>query len=785
MHALLLLLLAVADPELGPEQAVDAPRIVRSGGLESSPAIAPIPGGAIVVFRSERRGQTDLWMTRVSEDGTVRTPARRLSDSDDLNATIPHSVACVGERCVVAWQVGDFPKGDLRFRRFTVDGALLDPFDQPLSAQPHHEGAPQLIATPTGFVALFSAVRGAGFELLTTRISLEGDLSNQVGMGQGGSARIRQSRSGFELACVDQLGRVVLRRFSPTLEEQEQQVLATPQNPLESFDTVDLAVSGDRLLAAWTKVLARPGLGSEFEVFGWLDGSAAPFPITAQSELAFAPSIAVDGAQLRVTMMSRGAGTIVSRLVDPSTGALSPLSTLSSRRLPMPAELTSTVLGSSVLIAFDVFEHGASTIDAVMLSSGTPRPLLLVPAGNTQRQVALTAFGSGFLGVWQDTQNLEQHADDLFAARLDVDGHLVGAPFPVAVDPAFQGFASVAATPSMALVAWYDERGTGPSIRAARIDVMGKVLDSTPLVIAEDTTAPVNSFTFPIVATDGSSFLVVFSDQRDDTLRVARVGVDGVVSVPEVVREGSGTADLAFGGGHYVVVSTDEDVNTSKFEVWVTVLDVDGTVLTPAKRVVTGDGLRSFPRIAFDGSAFLSVWLDGRHTTPSSVQSDLRALALSATGQPLGEPFDISNAGVEQEPSIAFDGESFQVTWYSFHAALTTAVSRAVVSRTSVLSTTTVSALPRVRQVLPRIAFNAEKGLIAFERFEAGAEAQRLLGRTSATSKTPSAMQLPAPVGPPPPLGLSPFAGCRCAASPASALLGVLALVLASRKRSR
>lgn len=785
MHALLLLLTTVVDPELGAEQSLDTPRIVRSAGLEASPAIAPIPGGAIVVFRSDRRGQPDLWMTQVSEDGAVRTPAHRVSDSDDLNATIPHSVACVGERCVVAWQVGDFPKGDVYFRRFTLDGTSLDPGDRILSAQPHHEGAPQLIATPTGFIALFSVVRGAGYELVTTRISLEGNLSNQVGMGQGGSARLRPSRSGFELGCVDQLGRVVLRRFSPMLEEQEQQVLATPQNPLESFDSVDLVVSGDRLLAAWTKVQARPGLGSEFEVFGWLDGSAAPFLITGKPDMALAPSIAVDGAQLRVTMMSRGAGTIVSRLVDPTTAALSPLSTLSSRRLPVPAELTSTVLGSSVLIAFDVFEHGANTIDAVMLSSGTPRPLLLVPAGNSQRQLALTAFGSGFLGVWQDTQNLEQHADDLFAARLDADGRLVGAPFPVAVDPAFQGFASVAATPSMALVAWYDERGNGPSIRAARIDAMGKVLDSTPLVIAEDTTAPVNSFSFPAVATDGSSFLVLFSDQRDDTLRVARVGVDGVVSVAKVVREGSGTADLAFGGGHYMVVSTDEDVNTSKFEVWVTVLDVDGAVLTPAKRVVTGEGLRSFPRIAFDTSSFLAVWTDGRRTTPSRVESDVRALALNAVGQPLGEPFDISVGGAEQEPSIAFDGESFQVTWFSFDAPLTTAVRRAVVSRSAVLSTTTVSALPRVRQVLPRIAFNAEKGLIAFERFEAGPEAQRLVVRTSATSKTPSATQLPAPVGPPPPLGLPPFFACRCAASPASALLGVLVLVLASRKRSR
>lgn len=786
MHAFVLTLLTVvADPELGAEQPVDAPRIVRSAGMEGGSAIASIPGGAIVVFRSERRGQVDLWVTRVDESGAVRAPARRVSDSDDLNPSVPHSVACVADRCVVAWQTGEFPKGDLHFRRFTLDGTSLDTGDRVLSAQPHHEGDPRLIATATDIIALFTVARGAGSELLTTRISLEGALSNQVAMGQGSAGKLRQSRAGFELVCVDQLERVVLRRFSPNLEEQGQQVIATPRTALESFNSVDLAVSGDRLLASWTRVLARPGLGSELEVFGWLDGSTAPFPIVAMPEVAFSPSLVVDGSQFRVTMMSRGAGTIVSRLVDPMTAALSPLTTISSRRLPQPAVLSSAVIGSSVLVAFDVFEHGASTIDAAILSAGTPRSVLLVPAGNTQRQVAMAPFGSGFFAVWQDSQNLEEHADDLFAARISSEGQLLATPFPVVVDPAFQGFASVAVKGSMALVAWYDERN-GSSIRAARVDPAGAVLDTTPIVIAEDPGGLVNSLSFPVVATDGASFVVLYSDQRDDTLRVVHVAENGVASPSNIVRQGTGTADLVFGRGHYLVVSTDEDVNTSKFEVWLTVLDVDGSVVTPAQRIVTGDELRSFPRIAFGGAGFLTVWADGRRTNGANVQSDVRGLALDGAGRPSGMPFDISSTGVDQEPSIAFDGASFQVTWFTFSSPLSTSVVRAVVREESVLSTTLVSALPRLRQVSPRIVFNAGKGLVAFERFESGAEAQRLVLRTSATSReTTNAIISDPTATTPPPLGLSPFGGCRCAASPASALLGVLALVLASRKRSR
>ncbi len=785
MHAFVLLMLTLADPPLGLERSLDAPLIVRSAGMESSSAIAPIPGAAIVVFFSDRRGQSDLWATRVDETGAVRAPAFRVSDRDDLNPLVPPSVACLADRCVAAWQSKDSPKGDLYFRRFTIDGVLLDEHDRVLSAEQHHEGEPRLIATATDFIALFIVARGAGPELLTTRISLEGDLSNQKAMGLGDQGKLRQSRSGFELLSVDQLGRLVLRQFSATLDELSQQVLATPRDPLESFTSIDLAVSGDRLLASWTRAVARPGLGSEFEVFGWLDGSAAPFAIAAMPEVAFAPSLVVDGQQFRVTMMSRGAATIVSRLVDPMTGSLGPVMAISSRRLPQPAVLSSAVVGTSVLIAFDVFEHGATTIDATLLSSSGARPVPLVRAGHSQRQLAMTAFGAGFLAVWQDTRNLETNADDLYAARLDSQGALLGETFPVVVDPAFQGFVSVAATPTVALLAWYDERA-GSSIRAARVHTTGKVLDTTPLVIVEDAAAPVNSFSFPVVASDGSGFLVLYSDQRDDTLRVSRVSAEGVVSQSKIVREGGGTADLAFGGTRYLVVSTDEDPDTSKFEVWVTVLDLDGTVLTPARRVVTGDGLRSFPRVAFGTSEFLAVWTDGRRTTRAGVQSDLRALALSSTGQPIGVPFDISSSGIDQEPSIAFDGESFQVTWFMFASPLTTSVQRAVVSRSGVLSTQVVSAVPRVRQVLPRIAFTAEgKGLIGFERFEAGPEAQRLVLRTSATSKEPETVMTP--TNPPALPVANPFlfARCGCDSSPASALLGVLALILGTRKRSR
>ena len=43
MHAFVLLLLTVADPELGAEQPVDAPRVVRSAGMEAALRSPPFP----------------------------------------------------------------------------------------------------------------------------------------------------------------------------------------------------------------------------------------------------------------------------------------------------------------------------------------------------------------------------------------------------------------------------------------------------------------------------------------------------------------------------------------------------------------------------------------------------------------------------------------------------------------------------------------------------------------------------------------------------------------------
>jgi len=360
---------------------------------------------------------------------------------------------------------------------------------------------------------------------------------------------------------------------------------------------------------------------------------------------------------------------------------------------------------------------------------------------------------------------------------------VLGAPFAVTVDAAFQGFLGVAATRSVALLAWYDERGGRSSIRAARVDAMGTVLETTPLVIAEDPSGLVNALSFPAVATDGVGFVVVYSDGGDDTLRVSRVSAEGTVSASRIVRQGSGTASVTFGAGGFVVFSTDEDVNTSTFEVWSTRLGLDGAVVSPPTRIATGPGVRSFPDLAFDGSSFLAVWEDGQRTTRAVSQTDVRAITLDALGQPVGEAFDVAASGVDQAPVVAFDGEAFQVVWFSYSAALTTSVQRAVVSRQrAVRSTVRVSELPRVRQVLPRIAFTTgDRGVVGFEP---GPSAQRLVFRTTATSRDPVTATPPMSTFAAPP---NPFItpACSCSSSPAAALLGLMAFILGTRRSSK
>jgi hypothetical protein len=82
---------------------------------------------------------------------------------------------------------------------------------------------------------------------------------------------------------------------------------------------------------------------------------------------------------------------------------------------------------------------------------------------------------------------------------------------------------------------------------------------------------------------------------------------------------------------------------------------IDAPVTAPAL------GTQQQASIAFDGTRYLAVWLDGDASAPTLT---IRAARLSASGDPVdAQPIAVASGAALAQPAVAFDGSRFVVTW--------------------------------------------------------------------------------------------------------------------------
>lgn len=271
-----------------------------------------------------------------------------------------------------------------------------------------------------------------------------------------------------------------------------------------------------------------------------------------------------------------------------------------------------------------VFHPRVENLEDRRLLDATLLPGDLVPsaAAGTQSQAQIAAGDAGYLTVWTDAR-----------ARLE----------PLAVV----------------------QRGTMQDIYAARLDVAGKILDTTPLIITQD---PWDQYR-PRLAWNGTSWLVAWVHQRHtgtmilEDVKAVRVGADGTVLDPEpiLVYENRFTGrlllwDVASDGANWVVtwpgpgpLGTIEGTRVAP----------DGVILDPGGRPLHQDAMPpTNADLAWAGDEYLMVWQQyfaGRPTVMSQ--------RLTANLDPLGAPFPIQTSPLA--PKVATDGRDFLVVWSS------------------------------------------------------------------------------------------------------------------------
>ena len=199
----------------------------------------------------------------------------------------------------------------------------------------------------------------------------------------------------------------------------------------------------------------------------------------------------------------------------------------------------------------------------------------------------IAAGGSGYLAVWQDVRSvlsgwvntaynpLTGNETDIYAARMDTEGNVIDTcPIVIANEGRNQESPKVAWNGDSWLVVYKSDRPDWyffTDILARRVSADGEVLDAEPIEIRLENNDPANDYgDYPSVVSDGTNWIVVWQDITWQTNGVGWPNISGVRIAP------------------------------------------DGTILDPTPKILYQHPTYSFgpntPDIAWNGQEFLLVW---------------------------------------------------------------------------------------------------------------------------------------------------------------------------------
>lgn len=310
----------------------------------------------------------------------------------------------------------------------------------------------------------------------------------------------------------------------------------------------------------------------------------------------------------------------------------------------------------------DIFGARVSRDGRVLDTAGIP----VCRAAGDQYGPQVALRHDTVLVVWQDFRT--GNYSDVFGARLTPDGRVLDASgIAVCRNPAFQGWPAVAASDSDFTTVWYDERLGTADIFAARVTTRAQVRDTAGIIIS--TVAATQPQTTPAAAFGNGVYLVAWSENRSgDYPQVCalRVAASGRIldSLPLLLSRNPSreiTPSVAFDGTNFLVVWCDEredegDVYGVRVSLAGVLLDSGGIAIAAAPDAQ----LR--PGAAWDGECYLVAWYDYR-----GGEADIFGARVTAAGvvlDPSGIP--IAAANMEQyAPAVCAGDSGWLAAWHS------------------------------------------------------------------------------------------------------------------------
>ncbi|MEO0102820.1 MAG: T9SS type A sorting domain-containing protein, partial [candidate division WOR-3 bacterium] len=535
---------------------------------QSSVAIAFDGTNYLVVWQDYRNGDLDIYGARVSQTGAVLDP-NGISISTATSYQSSPSIAFDGTNYLVVWQ--DFRSGssDIYGARVSPAGIILDTNGITISTAPNDQEYPAVAFDGTNYLVGWEDRR-------------RGDYSDIYG------ARISQAGT-----ILDPEGLAVSIAF-------ENQMLPT------------IAFGNENYLVVWGDYRSD----NHIDVYGSRisPGGAVLDPngiiISTAIYEQWDPAVAFDGTNYLVVWEDNRNGDwdIYGARVNPTGVILDPDC--------IPISHVSYSDEWSPSVAFD---------------------------------------GTNYLVVWEDDRDGE---GDIYGARVSQTGVVLD-PEGIPISTAYydQWYPSIIFGGVNYFVAWEDYRnGSDWNIYGARVSQAGVVLDPEGISIS----TPFRDQEYPAVAFDGTSYLVVWQDQRNSyspDIYGARVSQSGSVLDPDgipvaVANRNQRSPTLTFAGTNYLVVWYDNRDNRDYANIY-------GARLTPAGVVLDSNGIpiatlpnvdKEYPVVAFDGTNYLILWEDYRNNSDTA---DIYGAKLSPSGVVV-DSFPVSlQFGNQYSPALA------------------------------------------------------------------------------------------------------------------------------------
>lgn len=314
---------------------------------------------------------------------------------------------------------------------------------------------------------------------------------------------------------------------------------------------------------------------------------------------------------------------------------------------------------------FDIYGARVTTSGNVIDTAG----IAISIADSTQSYPVIACNSADYLVVWQDNRfsnNPNQETNkqyDIFCTRISGTGQVVD---PAGIDlnsqrPADQFCPAVAFDGTNYLVVWHDFRNesfpeANSNIYGIRVDESGQILDSSAIAIS---TAPHDQL-FPVIAFDGTNYFVVWEDHRTTPyyphIYGARVSQSGIV----LDTQGMVISDSIYGE---ISPSIAFD-GTNYLAVWVDYdgiygarISQSGVVLDPGGFVIYSIFFWSNHQtsIKYGADVYLVAWN----------RDDIYCARVCTSGAVIDTmPIQISNSQYREfSPSTAFDGTNFFLVW--------------------------------------------------------------------------------------------------------------------------